>query len=119
MAKSLFLRSKLESLLQSRWTEFLDRAQVMRTVLENVRDTDYREILQAELPPNRVKLSVTKIAIQPSHAFEVWIEFSVPKDPGVVIGTNVYTLDLTGKFELKDSYGTHFLPEISHTTSSE
>lgn len=113
MTKSLFIRSNLESLLQSRWTEFLDRAQIMRTVLENVRDTDYMESIQAELPPNRVKLSVTKIAIQPSHAFEVWIEFSVPKGTGIVVGTNVYTLRLTGEFELKDSYGTHFLPEIS------
>jgi len=104
--------SKLEHLLQSKWTEFIDKTQLMRTVMEHVRDGEYTIQEITDPPPQQMKLSLTKFAPNVGLSFEVWAEFSVPKGPGVVIGTHVYRLELTGELKLEQIYGTHFLPKI-------
>lgn len=111
----------LEQVLQAHWTEFLDPVQVMRVVMEHVRDTKFKVIRQAEIPPRHVKVTVTKVSVFLGkdelpclkEQLEVWIEFSIPKDAGVVIGTYTGVLGLSGDFRLKESFGTHFLPETS------
>ena len=109
MKNDILDKKCLESLLQAHWTEFLDHKRFMRIVLETVRDTDYRILEQEYVPPKQVKLSVTKFTTT-ENEFEIWAEFTVPKENGVVIGTNVYQLTLSGELKLKDSYGTHFRP---------
>jgi hypothetical protein len=47
------------------------------------------------------------------HGFDVWVEYSVPKGDGVVIGTSTFLLCLSGEFELKETFGTHFVPQTS------
>ena len=111
MANRVIDTKKLETILQSKWSEFLDKSQLMRVVLEYARDAEYRVLRQSEPPSQQVKLSVTKFTIKQPLQFEVWVEFTVPKDNGVVIGTHVLTLLLTGEVELEETYGTHFLPE--------
>jgi hypothetical protein len=104
--------SKLENVLQSRWTEFIDKTQLMRTVMEHVRDGEYKEYITKDPPPQQFKLSLTKFTPSTkSLAFEAWAEFSVPKGLGVVVGTNIYRIELTGEIKLEQTYGTHFLPE--------
>jgi len=100
----LIVKEKLESLLQTHWTSFLDKDQLIRFVLETARDTEYKVIKQQTIPPKQIKLSITKFNIQ-EKGFEIWVEFTVPKDNGVVIGTHVLSLNLTGEFQLIDSYG--------------
>lgn len=112
MGNKLIIDKKLEHLLQTKWTEFIDRTTFMRIILEHARDTEYRIVQQNEIPPPSIKLSITKFAIDGS-AFEVWAEFTVPKDGGVVVGTHVFSLTLSGEFDLKNTYGTHFVPENS------
>jgi len=105
-------QSKLELLLQSHWAEFLDQTQMLRLVLTNAQHTDYRILKQPEIPPRRVSLTITRFALA-GDEFEVWAEFSVPKGDGVVVGTHVLSLKLSGEIRLKESHGTHFLPESS------
>ena len=112
MGNKLIIGKKLEQMLQTNWTEFIDRTTFMRIVLEHTRDTEYRIVRQNRIPPPSIKMSITKFAIDKS-AFEVWVEFTVPKDGGVVVGTHVLSLTLTGEFDLKHTYGTHFVPENS------
>ena len=111
MANRIFDTNKLEKLLQSQWTEFLDKPQLIRAVLEYARDEDYRVLKQTDIPSRQFKVTITKFAIQKPLQFEAWVEFTVPKDEGVVIGTHVLILSLDGEMELKETYGTHFLPE--------
>jgi len=108
----ILIAEKLERLLQLNWTEFLDRQQVVRLCLEYVRNTAYKTLQQKEIPKIKFQASVTKFMITDvASEFEVWIEFSVPKDNGVVIGTHVLSLSLSGEAKLKESHGTHFLME--------
>jgi hypothetical protein len=92
----------------------------MRKVMEDVRDTQFKEIKQEKIPDRQVKFSVTKFyAIDslkiPSsnYALEFWIEYTIPKGTGVVIGTNIYLLSFQGDILLNESFGTHFIPQSS------
>lgn len=113
MAK-VFNTIKLEESLQSRWTDFVNKSQLMRTILEHVRDSEYR-VLQKDPPTQKTQVSVSfhSSTDKTEYTFEIWTEFTVPKDKGTVIGTHVYSLQSNGSLKLKETYGTHFLPETS------
>jgi hypothetical protein len=114
MKSQILKKEKLEETFQKQWTDFLDHVRLMRLVMEDVRDTKFKEIQQESIPPVCVKFSVTKVTILESsdYHFEIWIEFSIPKDDGVVIGTSVYNLNLSGQIVLKECFGTNFRPKI-------
>lgn len=109
----VLITEKLESLLQTKWTDFLDRQQLMRLSLEYARDAAYKTLRQKAIPKIQISMTVTqfKLTDNPDSAFEVWLEFSVPKDTGVIVGTHVLSLSLTGEVKLKETYGTHFVIE--------
>jgi hypothetical protein len=110
MQNSLLDVGKLEEVLQRHWAEFLDPVQVMRLVLEHVRNTSFRTIYQAEIPKQCTKISVTGF-IKIGDGFQVWIEFTVPKNTGVIMGTVLLRLELSGKADIEESFGTVFMPE--------
>ena len=101
----LMVKQRLESLLLAHWADFFNREQLVRVVLEIARDADYKVIEQQNIPPKQIKLSVTKFSIE-EKGFETWIEFTVPQENGVIIGTHILLLDLTGEFQLINTYGT-------------
>lgn len=106
-------QKKLEQLLQLHWAEILDQTQILRFVLTNAQRINYRLIEQAEIPPKRMKLTITRFSLTDSCEFEVWAEFSIPKGEGVVVGTHILSLSLYGELRLKESHGTHFVPKSS------
>jgi len=120
LKKEVFKKQKFEEILQKQWGDFLDHVVLMRIVMENVRDCYFKEITQNQIPDRHVKLSITKAIIisdyenaivKNSCGFELWIEFTIPKLEGVVIGTGVYFLDLKGNLILKNIFGTFFKPK--------
>jgi hypothetical protein len=107
---------RLETVLQSRWAEFLDNVQVMRLVLEHVRDTPFQTLTQQEIPTRHTKMSITHFRLDHRGEFpffEVWVEFTVPKGDGVVIGTAIFELRLSGSFDLRQCLGSHFVAQKS------
>lgn len=112
MGNNLIVKGNLERLLQAKWGEFMDKAQLMRRTMEFARDTEYRVFQQQDVPPQKLELSITKIELKESE-FEVWIEFTIPKGQGIIVGTHICSLNLAGELDLKDSHGTHFQPESS------
>lgn len=112
----------MEETLHNNWGNFLDHIRLMRKVMEDVRDTTFNKLLQQNLPPRQVKFSVTKFSLNlksrnesydPDYAFEFWVEYSIPKDQGVVIGTNIYLLSFQGDLKLHKSFGTQFISDES------
>jgi len=110
----VLITERLEQLLQSKWAEFLSPQQMMRISLEYARDTEYPTLPKREIHKVQVRASVTKFLVTeiPSE-FEIWVEFSIPKDDGVIIGTHVMSLSLAGEVKLKESHGTHFVVETT------
>jgi len=118
MGNRVLKTENMEQVLQSRWAEFLDPVQVMRSVLTKISNTSFKTLKQQEIPQRQTKFTVTNFKIitgneghDNPHHFEVWVEFTAPKGAGVVIGTCTYLLSLSGSFDLKDCFGTHFVPE--------
>ena len=114
MKNQILKKEQLEETFQKQWTDFLDHVRLMRLVMEDVRDTKFKEIQQESIPPVCVKFSVTRVQILENSDchFEIWIEFSIPKDKGVAIGTSIYHLNLNGQIFLKECFGTKFEPKI-------
>jgi len=106
----IIIHEKLEEILLLNWANFMDRTQFLRTVLEDTRNADLPNSYQQEIPPRQIKLSVTKMEVQ-NNEFEIWAEFSIPLDPGVAVGTHVYSLQLSGELNLKQTFGHIFVPE--------
>ena len=106
----VLLADKLQQHLIAHWADILDRNLLIKQVLEDSRDTEYPKLHSSV--EKKMAFSVTKFEVANGLAFEVWIEFSAPKENGIVIGTHVYELKLDGELNLLKSYGTHFLPEI-------
>jgi hypothetical protein len=111
MVNSLFVVGKLEHLLKAHWTEFLDHVRLMRVLMEQIRDTEFKVIRQQEIPTKQVKVSITNIQIVNKNELELWAEYTIPKGEGVVIGTTIIILSLSGEFQLREPFGTHFLPQ--------
>ena len=72
--------------------------------MEFARDSEYRAVYQPEIPPKQFQLSVTNFVTK-ENGFEIWIEFSFPRENGIVVGTHVAHLSLSGRLNLKESHG--------------
>ncbi len=107
----MLLKQKLAQLLKAHWTEILDQTQLMKLVLENVRDGDFpiRSGLRLRHPKQTI-ISVTHFNVE-GDGFVIWIEFQAPRDGSMAIGTQVYSLGLNGEVHLQKNYGTVFLAE--------
>ena len=98
-----------EQLLLSHWTEILDKNLLIKAVLEITRDSDFTVLTSENVPAKKFEFTITKFAMA-DQGFDLWVEFSVPKQEGMVIGTYVFQLG-HNDLQLKESYGTLFLPK--------
>ena len=125
MSEKILLKQQLSELLQKNWTSILDRNLFMKRVLLDVQKTELSQTVVQELPPCQVKMTITKFQVtepdtyaEIADSFNLWVEFSVPRGQGVVVGTHVYRLYLEGSITLKDAYGVFFVPKISVSSTS-
>jgi hypothetical protein len=100
MKSEIFLKNELEQLLKANWTKIINKEQLLKTILEHVRDNNYT-LIDAS---SSFKLTVTKVTLH-SNIIEFCVEFSIPKSEKSVFGTHIYHLDLSGNFSLKEVYG--------------
>lgn len=112
MRSNLFDTEKLGLLLKSRWTDFIDARRLMLGVMERIRDTPLPEIQQDEIPKVQTSFTITDVSVNPyEERIEFVLEYSVPREKGVVVGTDVYALRLSGEVKEIDHAATLFLPK--------
>lgn len=115
MANKLINYKKLQSLLLSNWTEFIDQKMIMKQTLEDTRDANFDIITQPNIPKRQFQLTLTNFELHKGKSvFEIWVEFSIPNDEGVCVGTHIYHLNPDNELKLQNSYGTHFIPKKSN-----
>lgn len=107
--KNILNLEKIDELFQANWVDLLDRMTFMRILLEDVRNSDYQIREGTNKVPLSTRLTITKFIPCGKCKFEVWVEFTVPKNEGVVQGSHIYCLNLDGSLELKNTYGVHFV----------
>jgi hypothetical protein len=102
---------KLSELLKKNWTHFIEKQEFMKRVLM---DAYHIENLQ-EVKDNEVKLSpqiliaITDFVPVNTLEFEIIVEFSIPKETGILLGNHIYNLSLNGCLVHKESSGCLFL----------
>jgi hypothetical protein len=116
MSRNVVVKEKLEQLLLAHWTSFVDRITLMRRVLEDARDGDYK-VLEAKEPLQpQTKITLTRFAKISKSDFEVWVEFTVPREDSIVQGTHVYHTDFED-FKLAQTYGVWFVTKNQKPTN--
>lgn len=107
MSNKLIIPEQLEKLLLKNWADFFNKNKLILKVLEDTRNSSFQVKKQKPLN-NQLSISITKFYPFDNCSFEIWIEFCVPIEAGVAIGTHTYSSDLFGVLELKQSYGMIF-----------
>lgn len=107
MNNDLIIFPKLEKVLLSRWAEFINKSLLIRKVLEDTQHSTMK-IINRAAPTTQTKISLTKFYPFDNIKFEIWVEFAIPHQNGMAIGTHVYLLGMDQSFELKETYGTIF-----------
>jgi len=105
---NLIKKTELENVLLSNWANFIDKTQLIKTTLEKTSFTNFRKLSQDKIPAKNLKIQITKFEPKTNY-FLVWIEFSVPKENGVVIGEHEAELTLSGELKIIETNGTHFV----------
>lgn len=81
----MFLPDKLENLLLTHWTEFLDSNKLLVFVLQTVRDTSMPKI-PSKVEKKGIQIKLSKCHLEGS-GLVIWVDFRVPKDDGTAVGT--------------------------------
>jgi hypothetical protein len=122
MVNNVFKKTEMEEILQKNCTNYLDHIIFMKIIMKDISNNSFKKITQESLPPRCVKISITNVSFlnkqqksQSDADLEIWAEFSIPKEKGVVIGTAVYHLNFASEtLFLENCYGTFFLPKSSN-----
>ncbi len=92
-------KQKMEQLLVSKWTEFLDYKKIMAFVMVSVRDHEFPIYEEEDLPKKGVEITMTRCSPF-DNGFLLWLDFTVPKNNGFAIGTIETQLSLSGNLNL-------------------
>lgn len=101
-------RGKLEELLVRNWATFLDTKKLVVRVLQDVNAAvDTFGIAESGGGPakNAVQVSLSRFHLADA-GFELWVEFVVPRNGDVSVGTVEYLLSSRGTLELRQIMGT-------------
>lgn len=107
MSNSMIKPEQLESLFLKNWAEFIDKTELIRKVLVDARDADL-QIVEGRSPVSQLSITITKFSLIDNSNFEVFVEFAVPKDNAMIVGSHIYLTNCSGNFQLQDTYGVIF-----------
>lgn len=103
--RTLINKTNIERLLASNWSSILDRDTVLVEVLKSIRDTDLPKIEVTSLPGQRgMQLSLSRFEIGP-QGYTLWIEFKVPDENQVAVGTLELEVSHSGTINKRESAG--------------
>ena len=90
-------KAKLEELLVANWTKFMDTKAMMAFVLGCVRDNIEKNfcVMPGSASNKGVQITVSRFHIA-QDGFTIWIDFHVPQEEGVAVGTSELHLSPTG-----------------------
>jgi len=106
---------KLEKILLKHWADFLNYKQLMAFTLEVVRDNKTSLTVQAEsdLPEKSVQIVLSRFELV-RFGFVLWIDFTVPNDNEIAVGTVEAFLSNTGELRLRRIDGHLFTMGLPH-----
>ncbi len=104
MAKTLIDVNQLESILQRYCLEYVDHLQLIKVITSYIRDSSITPLRQEIIPKKELKISIRQVNLttSPNAAIQLTIDFTIPKDNGVVIGDCVLLWEFSGEITMQD-----------------
>lgn len=100
---TLFDKKSLQNLLQRNWTSFIDKNKLMAFILTYVRDADLPK--GKDITPHKgMLLTISRISLL-DKGILLWIDFRVPTNNKIKIGTCEAILSYDGVIQLTDLVG--------------
>ena len=115
--RDLLNKPALETLLRKSWTRFIDKTKLIAFVLKQARDADFPT---APVPVNNkqsgYKVTVSRFELM-SAGFLIWVEFSVPVEDKICMGTSEAFITIQGEIQPGNTIGQTFVTDqITDTT---
>ena len=107
----MFRKDVFEQLLLKNWAAVFDTTALLKRVMRDAQNASLKKTRAEANLRTQTKMTITKFAPFDKTHLEVWVEFTVPKDSSVVIGTHIYRLSLDGDLKLDQTIGMDFLFE--------
>lgn len=109
---TFFNRDVFISLLKENHSKLIDSTKVFKQALTDARDSDYRAVIHRDSAVSlKTKVMISKFDVGSNNQLEIWVEFSVPRQEGTVVGSHIYAINLDGTFKLKETHGVIFSNE--------
>jgi hypothetical protein len=111
--KDIIDNLKLEKLLVANWANFLDQKRVIAYTLMCVQNHKFDKVIET----HKKLLLNTKITVSlfqlKKHGFNIWIEYSIPIEQNVAIGTVELSLSNNGELGHVQTIGTLMRSKIT------
>jgi hypothetical protein len=106
--KDIIDNLKLEKLLVANWANFLDQKKLIAFTLMCVQNHEFGSVVEThkKLLPN-IKVTVSLFQLK-THGFNIWIEYSIPIEQNVAVGTVELSLCNSGELSHVQTIGTLF-----------
>jgi len=98
-------KERLEKLLITNWTSFLDRNKLLAFVLSTVRNQKFSIATSDDFTNKNVIVKLSRFELT-NTGFEVWADFNVPQQNGCAVGTTELALSFDGKLSHVQTIGT-------------
>mgnify|MGYP001615904408 CR=1 FL=1 len=85
---------ELEKILLTNWTKFIDTHRLITFVLSNINGTEFKKINQKTLVKKSLKITLSQFRLKNNNTFEIWVDFTIPKKEGVIVGTCTMCLNI-------------------------
>lgn len=99
----------LERTLLSNFPKFVDRTKLINFVLQNVRDQPDLTLVQDSPVQRNMQLTLSRFDWKEDGHFELWMDYTVPTERGIAIGTCEALLLTDGTISHKRTTGVIFL----------
>jgi hypothetical protein len=103
MNDNFIYKAKLEELLLKNWSSFIDTKRFVAFVLNLASNTEFPTIKE-DVKVNGTQLKLSRFEPVKS-GFTIWVEFSIPKDSGMIIGTTELHMSILGDFTHVNTVG--------------
>lgn len=90
---------KLEEILVAQWAGFINPTKLMAWTMQQVRanlDTDFIVVTDADFSNRGTQITVSRCQLR-SGGFLLWIDFTIPYEGNIAVGTVEALLDFYGK----------------------
>lgn len=89
------------------WIKYISPSQIFQFVLKTTNVLEFKQIVETP-PVLNTKVIITHFEEQSNNNAIIWIEFSVPKDNSIVIGTYIASIK-KDDIQLIEYYGLHYI----------